>query len=768
MSLHVFGIRHHGPGCARSLLAALNELEPDVLVLEGPADAAEALPFAANAGMRPPVALLIYPPDEPRRAVYYPFAEFSPEWQAIRWALERDVGIHLMDLPQWHQLAVEKVEEPAESDAKGESPAAEDAAEAVPKEVEENPTWRTDPLALLAAAAGYEDHELWWEEQIERRENVTGLFQAILEAMRTVRSEIPETRDHDLLREAHMRKTIRRVLREDFGRVAVICGAWHAPVLDQEAIDGNREGCRIKDDGARLKGLPKCKTVATWIPWTNSRLAYRSGYGAGVHSPGWYAHLWHSRGQAPIRWITTAARLLREKDLDASSASVIETVRLADALAAMRSLRSPGLAELSQSILAVLCHGDHAPMQLIHRQLEIGDLLGEVPAETPLAPLAGDLTMWQQRLRLKPSSEIRTLDLDIRQESGLARSRLLHRLRLLDIGWGDLQQSGGRVSTFHEVWRIEWKPEFAVAIIEANVWGNTVEAAATAKTVHDASQSSGLPHVTELLDASILAGLDAAVEPLLSQIQSQAALASDVRHLMDALLPLARVARYGDVRGTHADQVMPILVGMFERAVVGLPAACSSLDDDAAAQMVESTSLVQQTIDTVDLPDLRDAWHDRLRSLMQSQVHGLLRGWCCRMLLDKGQLDNETLYRAARLALSPATPAAECAAWATGLLKGSGMLLLHQDDVWAVFDRWLSELSPEVFIELLPLLRRSFADFSPSERRQMGDKVKHLDASRPRSDAKSRSPDAAVLDLQRAKRALPIIAHILGVPYDGN
>ena len=768
MSLHVFGIRHHGPGCARSLLAALNELAPDVLVLEGPADAAEALPFAAEEGMKPPVALLIYPPDEPRRAVYYPFAEFSPEWQAIRWALARGVGIHLMDLPQWHQLAVEKSEEPSQAETDGEPPTPDAAPEAAPDETTQSPTWRTDPLALLAEAAGYQDHELWWEEQIERRENVTGLFQAILEAMRTVRSEIPETRDRDLLREAYMRKTIRRVRREDFGRVAVVCGAWHAPVLDEEALEGGREGCRVKDDDARLKGLPKCKTVATWIPWTYSRLAYRSGYGAGVQSPGWYAHLWHSQGQAPIRWLTTAARLLREKDLDASSASVIEAIRLADALASLRSLRSPGLAELSQSILTVLCHGDAAPMQLIHRQLEVGDLLGEVPAETPLAPLAGDVAAWQQRLRLKPSSEIRTLDLDIRQESGLARSHLLHRLRLLGIDWGDLQQTVGRVSTFHEVWRIEWKPELAVAIIEANVWGNTVEAAATAKTVHDASQSNGLPHITELLDASILAGLDAAVEPLLSQIQSQAALASDVRHLMDAILPLARVARYGDVRGTHAGQVMPILIGMFERAVVGLPAACSSLDDDAAAQMVESTSLVQQALDILDLAELRGAWHDRLLSLMQSQVHGLLRGWCCRLLLDKGQLDNEALYRAARLALSPANPAAECTAWATGLLKGSGMLLLHQDDVWTVFDRWLGELAADVFIEMLPLLRRAFADFSPSERRQMGEKVKHLDNGRPRAAARPRSPDAAVIDLQRAKRALPIIAHILGVPYDGN
>src|SRR5690606_22201768 len=127
---------------------------------------------------------------------------------------------------------------------------------------------------------------------------------------------------------------------------------------------------------------PKVKTATTWIPWTHSRLSYRSGYGAGVDSPGWYSHLWTSRDEAPTRWIATAARLLREKDLDASSASVIEAIRLADALADLRELRSPGLAELNESIQAVLCHGEPAPMQLIRRRLEIGDVLGAVPEVT--------------------------------------------------------------------------------------------------------------------------------------------------------------------------------------------------------------------------------------------------------------------------------------------------------------------------------------------------------------------------------------------------
>jgi hypothetical protein len=37
--LHVFGIRHHGPGSARSLVRALDALQPDCVLVEGPPEA---------------------------------------------------------------------------------------------------------------------------------------------------------------------------------------------------------------------------------------------------------------------------------------------------------------------------------------------------------------------------------------------------------------------------------------------------------------------------------------------------------------------------------------------------------------------------------------------------------------------------------------------------------------------------------------------------------------------------------------------------------
>jgi hypothetical protein len=98
MAVHLFGIRHHGPGSARSLVQALRELRPEVVLIEGPPDAEGVLPLVEHAQMRPPVAILIYVPDAPAQAVYYPFAEFSPEWQALRYALAENIPVRLIDL----------------------------------------------------------------------------------------------------------------------------------------------------------------------------------------------------------------------------------------------------------------------------------------------------------------------------------------------------------------------------------------------------------------------------------------------------------------------------------------------------------------------------------------------------------------------------------------------------------------------------------------------------------------------------------------------
>lgn len=752
MSWHVLGIRHHGPGCARSVLAALEELQPEVVVIEGPADGESIIPQAGHKQMKPPVALLLYPQHEPRLGVYYPLAEYSPEWQAIQWALKHNVPVRLMDLPQSVQLAkqLDEIDDEDEPD---------DAASE--NETEEQPAWRTDPIAVLAQAAGFADHELWWEQQVERRNEATGLFQAILEAMSAVRQEQSHASQRDLLREAHMRQTLRSIRKELFQCVVVICGAYHAPALTEEALTRYT----VKEDAARLKGLARVKTTAAWVPWSYSRLSFRSGYGAGVQSPGWYSHIWQARDAAPRHYVTGAARLLREADLDASSASVIESVRLADALAAMRDLRSPGLTELNEAMLAVMCHGQAAPLKLIHDQLEVGDVIGEVPEDSDSIPLARDLEQHQKKLRLKRTTEIKLLDLDLRKKNDLDRSALFHRLELLDIGWAKKQPQLMLTSTFHEYWQTAWKPELAVEVIEASLWGSTIEQAAGNKAIDRAEQSNDVAALAKLLDQVLLAQLENTVPMILDRVQNQAAAATEVRPLMQAVPSLSRITRYSDVRQTKAELVLPILEGLLARIMAGVQAACSSLDEDAASQMCQDIVGVLEAIELIQRDDLRETWLVQMHQLMQSQAHGLLRGRCCRILLEKGRLSDETFYRIIRLGLSTANEPSVVAAWATGLLTGSGMLLLHQDEFWRILDRWLMELPEQTFVEILPLLRRAFADFTGPERRAMGEKIVQL-GSETTSTARPGLADDIPLNHERARLVLPVLRQILGLPAE--
>ena len=772
MSLSIFGVRHHGPGCARSLRAVLEELEPDIVLVEGPTDAQNVLPLLTSETMQPPVALLIYAPEAPQYAVYYPFAQFSPEWQALHYALKRDIPARFIDLPQAIQLAQAKE---AEENAQKEQTAPPDdnsfdnkatTASAVYRSVAEaerensltQEQHELEPLDLLAKAAGYSDYEYWWERQIEQRQDVRNLFQGILEAMSEMRADPTPKNEHEAQREAHMRQAIRAAQKEGFQRIAVVCGAWHAPVLSQLND--------AKADAALLSGLKRIKVEATWIPWTNSRLSFRSGYGAGVISPGWYEHLWRNRERTTIHWVAYAAHLLRSEGMDASSASVIEAVRLADALAAMRDYPMPGLSDLHEAILTVLCHGKTEPMQLIRDKLEIGEKMGQVSPETPAVPLQRDLESRQRKLRLKPSTAIETFDFDLRKDLDRARSQLLHQLRLLNIEWGRPQRVSQKTSTFHELWKIQWQVEFVVKLIEANVWGNTLESAATGFVRQRADSTETLPELTELLDRVILAELPDALDYLLNRVQSLAAVSADARHMMDALPPLARVARYGDVRQTRVERIMPVIDALFERIVIGLPGACASLDDGAAREMVSSIDNAQGSISLLDRDDQRAEWQQVLRKLVErDSVHGLVRGRCCRLLLEARAIDDDELQRMARLALSPVNPPAQAATWLEGVLKGSGLLLLHQDGLWRALDTWLSDLDADTFIALLPLLRRAFSDFEPAERRSMGEKVKHLRSSLPAGTQEAQSEQ---YNQERANKVLPVLAHILGVTYDGN
>ncbi|GAB7190374.1 DUF5682 family protein [Kineococcus sp. NUM-3379] len=755
--VQVCGVRHHGPGSARAVVAALEALRPDVVLVEGPADADPLLALAGAEGMEPPVALLAYAVGEPAVSAFWPLAVFSPEWQALRWAAEHSVPVRFCDLPAAAVLAA-RTAPPGEDTAPGvdTAPGGEDIAPGGEGAAgDQAHLLRTDPVAALAAAGGYDDPERWWDDVVESRLEGPAPFAVLAEAMAAVREHagaLPEReQEHEERREAHMRQVLRAALRAGARRVAVVCGAWHAPALAAPLPPAAA-------DTRLLRGLPKRKVALTWVPWTHSRLRSASGYGAGITSPGWYRHLFTAPDRPVVRWMTAVAGVLRAEDLPVSSASVIEAVRLAEALAVLRGRPLAGLAEVTDATRAVLCDGDATALALVTDRLVVGEALGRVPPQAPTVPLDADLRATARALRLKLDPLQRTLELDLRREADLARSRFLHRLVLLGIGWAAPAPARARGSgTFREAWSLAWQPEVSVSVVEASVWGTTVEAAATARAA-DLAGAGALPELTRLAERCLLADLPGALGAVLHALDGRAAADPDAAHLMTALPPLVRARRYSDVRGTGAGDLARVGDALLARICAVLPAAATSLDDDAARALRTAVDGVHDAVVLLDDAAATRLWTATLTGLAaRSDLHGVLAGRLVRLLRDGGSLEAEEAARRLAFALSRGTPAPAAAGWVEGFLAGGGgTVLVHDGELLAMLDGWLAGLGQREFLDVLPLLRRTFGGFSPAERRTVAEAVR-------RGPARPGAGSCRAVDDERAAPAVRTAALLLGV-----
>lgn len=767
MAIHILGIRHHGPGSAKNVLSFLEKLQPDVILVEGPPEADTLLQWVINKDIKPPVALLVYQPENPQQALFYPFAEFSPEWQAIRYAKEQNIHVRFMDLPVANYLALQnaeskQVEEELNQSNQTETENEIGISESIdenallvddPLNIDEHPTLTKDPISHLAEAAGFSDGETWWEHMFEYRQNDEQVFEAVNEAMQGLRETLLQKTDYrEQLREAHMRKTIRQAEKEMFQNIAVVCGAWHAPALTNMP--------KQKEDNDLLKNLPKVKVECTWVPWTYRRLSYSSGYGAGIPSPGWYEHIWKYPTDDGTRWMAKVAQLFRTKQMDTSVAHVMEAVRLANALSSLRNFSRPGLEELNEATLSVLCNGEPILLQLIYDELIVSNTIGEVPTDIPKPPLQMDIEKMQKRLRLPPTADWKDFIFDLRKENDLERSVFLHRLLLMDINWGQQTNVSGK-GTFKEQWRLQWNPNFSIDIIEKGSWGNTLQEAANSYVTDLASKSTSLASTCQLLQKTIPAELAKAIETIIQSVNNLAATSGDVVQLMEAITPLVSISRYGNVRNTDAASVLGIIQSMVARICISLPAACTAVNDDAAEHLLALFNTLNDALNTLQQADMSNQWHQTLAIISQNKCTSpSIGGYATRLLADHKLLTDDDLAKAFSYAMSLATLPAIAASWLEGFLKGSGTLLLLDDDLWSLVDNWVASIREEDFVDTLPLLRRTFANFSSPERRKIGEKVKHGKAVGGIAQ-QIKEPD---FDGERAQRGISVVMQLFGYP----
>lgn len=698
-----FGIRHHGPGSADSLVQALQELKPVAVLIEGPADASPLLPLLARPEMQPPVALLCYPEDDPASTSFWPFAEFSPEYQATLWAVANNAAVRFIDLPSSARTA------PIEAVGETESDGTEANVEA-----DLAPHLR-DPIGTLAQAAGYEDGESWWSDIIEQNPQPGPIFAAIADAMTTLRDGEGPLAAFEAKREAHMRLEIAAARKEFDGPIAIVCGAFHVP-----ALQATRP---LKEDQALLKGLARRKSMMTWAPWTGPRLALGFGYGAGVVAPGWCKHLWQTRGQgdSSVLWLAKIAAVLRAKGHMVSTASLIEAERLARTLAVIRERPKPGFEELRDAAIAALFNGEALLWALVEAELLLGADVGEIPPDTPLAPLIEDLQRNQKAARLKPEALEHELSVDLRSESGLFRSTLLHRLSVLGVHWGKLTDSGRSRGTFRERWTLSWEPEYAVRLVENLVYGPTIEKAANGRLIQMIGAATSLDAMAALVQGAITANLSEASIAGLAALEDRAARSSECLEILTSVPPLADIIRYGEARKTETARLSGLLERLIVEGGIALAYAARDLDAQASTTLVGAMRKADEAISLVEPEqDVLDAWRNGLAAVLDgSRSTALVAGCAAHLLYEAGHLSADAATGLIARRLSPGTPVTEAAGFFEGFFSTAGQRLIYDEGLRGAVDAWLASLDEDAFIAHLPLLRRVFSHLDSMERRRL-------------------------------------------------
>jgi hypothetical protein len=733
--IHVFGVRHLSPAGAWHLRRYLDTLRPKVVLVEGLSDAEELVPQITKKGTKPPIAILAYTDTLPVRTVVYPLARYSPEYQALLWAKENNARVEFIDLPSDIFLALQDVEEELHVRARAKA----DSEETTEKEQGEGPELIEVPVSIyeqIARSTGEPDYETYWERQFEHNTSDQTYRLAATqlgEALRELEEDRPRWRAENLVREAFMRRRIESVIadRNKPDRIVAVVGAFHAPVMSGDFP-------AMTDD--ELKRLPRRSSKLTLMPYSYFKLSTQSGYGAGNMAPAYFELLWEALEEGdihelPTRYLSMVARLMRETGTHRSSAEVIEAVRLARTMSALKDGFAPTLRDLRDAAITLIGHGERSTVREALARVDVGTAIGELPQGVSRTSIQEDFERILNELKLEKykTTVKQELTLDLRENRrvkseaaaflDLHRSSFFHQLRVLEIGFAKLVSSGQQSTTWAEKWHLQWSPEHEIALVEAVLLGETVELATAYKFKTQLDKSTSIAAAANMVRDACQCAMMGSMKLARQRLQELSTETSAFPEIAHAAFQLGQVVSYGDVRQFDPAPLLPLIEELFVQGALGLHGAANCDNKAAAAVLVAINELNQVSLDYHARVE-EAMWIERLQKLADSDDRNpLLSGYACAVLLERGLITNESLGREVSRRLSPGIPADLGAGWFEGLSKRNHYALLARQPLWEQLAEYVKSLDDDQFRRAVVFLRRAFGGFSPQEKRHIAENL---------------------------------------------
>ncbi|MFI1933565.1 DUF5682 family protein [Streptomyces sp. NPDC020330] len=796
----LIGVRHHAPSLAAALPALLDAAAPDVLLVELPAEFQPWLGWLAHEETEAPVALAAVPADGPgagshgeRGPAFYPFADFSPELVALRWAARNGVPAVACDLPL------------ADRAWAGDGP---DTPVPVPSA--DSATGPGEGRGLSAALrsrlTGRDGDDLWDRlvEALAPGSTPEALRRAALLTGWALRHETEArggVQGTDLVREACMRRHVAEALASG-RRPAVVVGAFHTPALLPSAAEtaggpapeapgapeaqappaspGRPPVPEPGADGHRQGTAEATACTVSLVPYTYPLLDSRSGYPAGIRDPEWQHTVLDAAGdpaalhEALIRTAVRLCAALREQGHPYGPADGREVVRVAGDLARLRGLPAPGRGELLEAVQTVLGRGEtYGTGRAVARALErvlVGARTGRPAPAAPRSGLGPAVEAETEALGLPgPTDTHEKAPRDLRLDparSSLDRRRelLLRRLTVCGIPYAREQGVAGAAGSegLTTRWQVRWTPATAAMLTAAGTRGVTPAQAAEGvlRQRHAAERAEGGPTAAQVvggLTGAAECGLPALADERLTELAAVLPASGtlpellsgldlldrlDAGHLPGSAAPDGSSATDATARAARTAHVAELLTSAAVRQVDGLTG--SENPEDARALLELS-----QRADRVGGIRLTDAL-----ARLAADGTPLIAAAAGAVRVLTGHEEAEAFGGRVASWVDGAvdsTSRAALTARLTGVLTVAGPLLTVGVGALDPLLHRVVELDDTAFLARLPALRGGFDTLSPAARdrlldtveERLGERVDTLDADDPAELARRTTADLA-------------------------
>ncbi len=788
--LYWFPVRHHSPSVAMQLKNVLLKRKPKIIFIEGPSQATDLIPHIISSKTKPPVAIyssfrddnnilqlagILSPAADipPVFAAWYPFLQYSPEYVALQVAQQIGARALFIDLPHYARIkplterfgmtpeahkhdpdddhgpdqaqenqphddspeSVEETDQVGKHEANGDKNQDGDDA----KSSGELLMIESRFYQELAKAAGYRSFDEAWDTLFEMRdfgdaEEFRREFALFCAASRATTHPSRIRHDGTLERERHMLEMISSTLAEqniDPSEAVVVCGGFH--------LFADRE------DKRQSPPPPQGTVYNTIVPYSFFQVSELAGYGAGTRAPQFYQMVWNltAANRAQDILVEHVVRILteiRKKGQIVSSADAIAVSQHAEMLARLRGRPAPILDDIHAALITCCCKGDpNEEGTVLFRaldQADIGTAIGKVTPDLGQLPIVKDFYNHLDDLglaELMGAEKRLSVELDKREQLHERRSAFLHRLRFLQVPVCALSEAptgdfaSGKL--FKEKWQMKWSPAVEAELIELNLYGDSIEAAALARLreqlrtdENHAGRTSrhliqavnmNLPDLTRSTEASMSAAIDADLRFI------------SLTEALTNLLILDRYLLYRDLRKGMLDD---LIVRCFDKScfsildVVSVPE--HQQEEVVAALLALAEAMQQGDKQALD----RSLFVEHVRCAANTTTVPFLRGAFFGMLCELNEADPlELAYMVSGLACASPDIMVSAGDLLDGVMAVSRTsILIGADALIKSIDELLRAAEWDPFLVMLPRMRAAFERMNSGHRDSIATRVAEL------------------------------------------